>query len=98
MGTIFAPPYACLTMGFLEITKLYPKLRQLFTEEICKQIEDAYYRYMDDGITPLPKEVDISVFKEILNNLHPGISFTVEQAVEVLIDGLNVFILQFRYG
>ena len=90
MGTIFAPPYACLTMGFLEITKLYPKLRQLFTEEICKQIEDAYYRYMDDGITPLPKEVDISVFKEILNNLHPGISFTVEQAVEVLIDGLKV--------
>ena len=26
IGTIFAPPYACLTCGYLEVTKLYPAL------------------------------------------------------------------------
>lgn len=25
METIFAPPYACLSVGFLEETKLYPQ-------------------------------------------------------------------------
>ena len=38
---------------------------------------------MDYGITPLPVDVDIDVFKGVLNNLHPGILFTVEQATKV---------------
>ena len=51
MGTIFAPSYACLTIGYLEITKLYPKLALIFSIEVCRQIEETYKRHMDDGIT-----------------------------------------------
>ena len=78
MGTIFAPPYACLTMGYLEITKLYPQLALLFNMEVCKQIEEAYKKYMDDGITPPPVDVHIDVFKGMIINLQPSIVFTVE--------------------
>ena len=95
MGTIFAPPYACLTMGYLEITKLYPQLTLMFSMEVCKQIEEAYKRYMDDGITPLPVDVDINVFKGVLNNLHPGIVFTVEESTKVNINGQSLQYLNF---
>ena len=84
MGTIFAPPYACLTMGYLEETKLYPTLSLYFDVELCNRIIEHYFRYMDDGITPLPVEVDINLFHEILNQLHPRIVFTIEQAIEAL--------------
>ena len=36
MGTDFAPNYACLTIGFLEETKLYPQLRTRFSLEESK--------------------------------------------------------------
>ena len=67
MGTIFAPPYSCLTIGYLEETKLYPILRSRFPLHIAKFIEVMYKRYMDDGIPPLPLEVDPEVFLCILN-------------------------------
>ena len=80
MGTIFAPPYACLTIGYLEETKLYPILRSRFPLDIANLIEDLYKRYMDDGITPLPREVPPEVFLSILNSLDPSIQFTLEEA------------------
>ena len=72
-GTISAPTYACLTT---KITKLYPQLALIFSIAVSRQSEEAYKRYMDDGITPLPIDVNIDVFKRALN-LHHGIVFTV---------------------
>ena len=83
MGTIFTPTYACLTMGYLEITKFYPQLVLIFNIDVCRENED-------NGITPLPIDVDIDVFKEVLNNLHPGIVFTVKQATKVNINRQNL--------
>ena len=40
MGTKFAPSYACLTIGFLEETKLFPIiLPKYFNHETCEYIE-----------------------------------------------------------
>ena len=71
-GTIFAPPYACLSMGFLEETKLYPQLRQHFNEDTANHIIELYFRFMDDGIVPLPKRI-VETFKDILQNLDENI-------------------------
>ena len=45
---------------------------------------------MDYGITPLPVDVDIDVFKGVLNNLHPGIVFIVEEATKVNTNGQSL--------
>ena len=68
IGTKFAPPYACLTCGYLEMTKLYPALRRNFEKEMSDYIIESYYRYMDDGIVPIPKQIDISILNDILQN------------------------------
>ena len=73
MGSIFAPPYSCLTIGFLEETKLYPTLSQHFDERICKLILEWFYRFMDDEINLPPFEVDTKLFLNIQNSLHPSI-------------------------
>ena len=84
MGTIMAPPYACLTVGFLEETILFPTiLPQYFPIDICDLIEDLYNRFMDDGFTPLPDEVDPEVFKSCMNSLHSDIIFTIECGSEL---------------
>ena len=45
MGTIFAPPYACLVIGYLEETKLYPKLLpEHFDPDVCLRIIEHFYR------------------------------------------------------
>ncbi|XP_065662664.1 uncharacterized protein LOC136085297 [Hydra vulgaris] len=50
MGTDFAPNYACLTIRFLEETLLFPKiLPKYFSKEEVKNIEQFYFRYVDDG-------------------------------------------------
>ena len=36
MGTDFAPPYANISVGYLEETKLYDELSKHFTKVICK--------------------------------------------------------------
>ena len=79
-GTIFAPPYACLSMGYLEVVKLYPQLRQHFETTISDYIIELYKRYMDDGIVALPKSVDIKLFQDIFQSLDDNIKFTFEEA------------------
>ena len=61
--TKFAPPYACLSMGYLEENKLYPELYLRFDVSIVEFIIELYKRYMDNGIVPLPSTVDINVLK-----------------------------------
>ena len=48
MGSIFAPPYACLTVGFLEETVLYPTLLpSKFDANSCETIIEYFFRFMD---------------------------------------------------
>ena len=49
MGTKCAPPYACLTVGYLEETKIFTnELPKYFKESECKLIMELLKRYMDD--------------------------------------------------
>ena len=53
MGTKFAPPYANLSVGFLEETVLFPvELLKYFSHENYNLIEELFKRYMDDGFLP----------------------------------------------
>ena len=69
IGTKFAPPYACLAMGYLEETKLYPQLRRHLEVDNYELIVRLFLRYMDDGIVPLPKSLDIKIFENILQSM-----------------------------
>ena len=96
MGTDFAPPYACLTMGFLEETKLEPQLRNHYTDAEVSLILDYFLRYIDDGFIIWRSELDRKRFEEIMNNLHPSIKFTFESGELVeLQDGTMVLKLNF---
>ena len=79
MGTKFAPPYANLSVGFLEESLLFPvELPKYFSHDNCKLIEELFKRYMDDGFLPLHSTFD--VLKNVLNNLHATIKLTVAPA------------------
>ena len=81
MGSIFAPPYACLTMGFLEETRLYPVLLpSKFDPITCQIIIDYFFRFMDDGTTLLPEHVTLDVFLGLLNSMDPSIRWTITRA------------------
>ena len=88
IGTIFAPPYACLSVGYLEETKLCPVLRSTFEPDISEFIINIFMRYMDDGIVSLPASMDISEFSRILNDLDPRLKFTIERAREIQDNGI----------
>ena len=78
MGKSFAPPYACLTMGYLEETILIPKLiPRNFDGETAKMIIDYLMRYIDDGILALPETVSIEKFLGIMNSMNSSIQFTI---------------------
>ena len=80
MGTKFAPPYACLSVGYLEETILFPRLLPLhFTLTECKLIEEIFKRFMDYGFVLWPKNANIDIFRKLLNELHPSLKFTVEK-------------------
>ena len=54
MGTKFAPPYANLSVGFLEETVLFlVELPKYFSHDNCKLIEELFRRYVDDGFLPV---------------------------------------------
>ena len=74
IGTKFAPPYACLSVGYLEETILFPRLLPLhFTLTECKLIEEISKRLMDDGFILWPKNANIDVFRELLNELYSSL-------------------------
>ena len=69
----FVPSYACLSVGYLEETILFPRLLPLhFTLTACKLIEDIFKCFIDDGFVLWPKNID--VFRELLNELHPSLN------------------------
>ena len=74
MGTKCAPPYACLTVGYLEETKLFTyELPQYFNERECELIMELLKRYMDDGFIFWPLKLNFENFKTCLNNMDPSI-------------------------
>ena len=79
MGTKFASAYACLTVGNLEETKLFPVIvPKYFNADTCCYIEENCFRYMDDVFIALPKEIDPYLLKNALNELDKSIGFTME--------------------
>ena len=54
MGPDFAPPYACLSVGFLEETKLFDSLQQVLNNDDYVRLIKNLKWYMDDGFVPLP--------------------------------------------
>ena len=50
MGTKCTPPFACLTVGYIEETKLFTnKLPKYFNESECKLIMELLKRDRNDG-------------------------------------------------
>ena len=70
MGKSFVPPYACLTVGYLEETILFPVLLpRYFEKTIVDQIIEFFYRYIDDDCVVLPGSVSAELFLQILNKM-----------------------------
>ena len=79
MSTKCAPPYACLTVGYLKETKLFTyELPKYFNKSECKLIMELLKRYMDDGFIFWPLKLNFRNFKTCLNNMHPSIKFKFE--------------------
>ena len=80
MGKEVAAPYACLTVGFLEETILFPHLLPLhFGENTAREIEKNFYRFVDDGINPIPKSISANKFNDVLNSMNPAVQYTVTE-------------------
>ena len=93
MGTVFAPPYACLVIGYLEETRLFPILLPAhFDPETCERIIENFFRFMDDGEIIFPADVDQDLFLNLLNSMDPtgSIRYTVQQPERLLIEGNRI--------
>ena len=83
MGKEMAGPYACLTVGFLEETLLFPRLLPAnYPTSMVERIIQNYYRFVDDGITALPDDIETDTFLNIINSMHPNIQFTITPQVQ----------------
>ena len=57
-------PYSCLTVGYLEETKLFAyEVQKYFNESECKLIMELLKRYMDDGFIFWPLKFNFENFK-----------------------------------
>ena len=78
MGTKFAPVYATLSIGHLEV-KLYEKVTEVFGNEFEKYFITSWKRFLDDCFIPWTKSVrDLETLHNILNNLYIEINFTLQ--------------------
>ena len=57
-----------------------------FTLNDIEMIVKAFFRFMDDGFSLWPSHLDINIFTQALNSLHPSIKFTVEHSKSELIN------------
>ena len=81
MGKEVASPYACLTIGFLEETILFPRLiPSHFDNATADEIINNFYRFVDDGINPIPEAVSADDFKNVMNKMNPAIQYTVTES------------------
>ena len=57
-------PYSCLTVVYLEETKLFAyEVQKYFNESECKLIMELLKRYMDDGFIFWPLKFNFENFK-----------------------------------
>ena len=78
MGAKLAPTYATLVMAYLEL-RLYVKIEEKFGQEVRKEFEEQWGRYLDDCFinwdTAFAKVTDLH---NTLNSLQRGIEFTMD--------------------
>ena len=80
MGTKFAPVYANLVLGFLEIS-LKRKVEDKVGTERAEEIMNNYFRFLDDiFIIWDTTDGDINIFYEILKSVDGDLSFTLDQS------------------
>ena len=78
MGTIFAPVYANLTVGYFEL-QFYDICRINFGHEQHNFICQNWKRYLDDCQTLLQGDkINPDDLLSVLNSVHPSIQFTME--------------------
>ncbi len=91
MGTRAAPPYATLSVGYFE-HKMYIRVQIQFSNDLAEYLRKYWRRFLDDIWTYwLKKFGDFMTFFNMLNGLHPSITFTIEQS-ETEIPFLNILI------
>ena len=84
IGTKFAPTYSTLVLAYLE-EKLFSEVEIQFGKEFAIYIKENWKRFLDDCFIFWTKgEDDLEIFHSILNNLHPNLTFTIEQSDEKL--------------
>ena len=82
MGTKMAPTYATLFMGYLEM-KLYSEIERNFASNIKTYVKENWLRYLDDCFIIWKADFgDITPFNNILQQLHPNITFKFESSNE----------------
>ena len=84
MGRDYGPPWATLSVGYLEETKLYPAIRNLFPTTVAEQIIEQYRRYQDDTLIIDQYNVELKLLLELFNSLHPLLQFTLEHVNKIL--------------
>ena len=73
IGTKCSPPFACLTVDYLEEIKLFTsKLPKHFNENECKLIIELSKLYMDDGFILWLLKLNFENFKICLNIIPAG--------------------------
>ena len=78
MGTIFAPTYATLSMGYFEI-KLYSVCTFKYGELLAEYIKENWNRFLDDCYTVLrSSQISPEELLLTLNSINPSIQFTME--------------------
>ena len=78
MGTIFAPTYATLTMGYFAF-RFYNICEHKWGKEFQEFILENWSRFLDDCQTPLDKnKVKPEELLETLNSVNGAIQFTME--------------------
>ena len=79
MGTKMAPTYATLILAFLE-NKLYEIIEQQYNSIIMETFKTLWKRYLDDCFIIWNLSWgNIDNLYDILQNLHPNITFTMEK-------------------
>ena len=95
MGSSFVSFYACLSIGYLEETSLFPRLNNMINDSDIQIIEEMYKRLMDDGIVFLPLSIMKHEYLALLNSMHINIIFTLEDSDKVIVKTKSVEILNF---
>ena len=90
-GEPVAATVATLTIGFLEV-KLYKNIHLAYGETVANYFQAQWKRFLDDCFILWKKSLaDFDAIFQMLNNLHPMITFTMESNEEGL-SFLNLFI------